>query len=71
MYDILGGHVFHLSDGAGGLVSLELGVRAVIAPRPCWMLLAGLFGAPVPQVCLSLDPLGYRIVGVSVAYLPV
>ena len=71
VFDILHGNVFDLSAGTGALEPLQLGVRALIE-RAVLEMMANVYGAPGPQVCISPggDPLGETTAGVTGGYTP-
>ena len=71
VFDILNGNTFDVSAGHAGLEPLQLGVRALIE-RGVLEMMANLYGAPGPQICLSPggDPLGDTTVGVTGGYTP-
>ena len=56
MFDFLNGNVFDVSAGEGALEPLQLAVRAVVE-RGVLEMMANLYGAPGPEVCLQSDPL--------------
>lgn len=71
-YDFLNGNVFNISAGEAGLEPIQLGVRAVIE-RAVLEMMANLYGAPGPQVCLhGDDPIGGSRVttGLTGGYTP-
>lgn len=59
LFDFLNGNVFDLSAGAGGLEPVQLAVRAMVE-RATVEMMANLYGAPGPEICLNAanDPLG-------------
>lgn len=59
VFDFLNGNVFDISAGSSGFEPVQLGVRALIE-RAVLEMMANLYGAPGPQVCLDAanDPLG-------------
>jgi len=59
VFDFLDGNVFDISAGSGGMEPVQLAVRALIE-RATLEMMANLYGAPGPQICLdaSRDPLG-------------
>lgn len=70
LFDVLGGNVFNVSAGEGGLEPIQLGVRSVVE-RAVLEMMSNLYGAPGPQVCLQgHDPLGGRTTGVTGGYTP-
>ncbi len=71
VFDILNGNTFDISAGEGGLEPLQLGVRALIE-RGVLEMMANLYGAPGPQICLNpgSDPLADTTVGVTGGYTP-
>jgi curli production assembly/transport component CsgG/holdfast attachment protein HfaB len=71
IFDIFHGTAIDVSVGEGGLEPLQLGVRALIE-RGVLEMMANLYGAPGPQVCLSpgADPLADPTLGVTGAYIP-
>jgi len=71
VFDIMNGNSFSVSAGTGGLEPLQLGVRAVIE-RGVLEMMANLYGASGPQICLDPrnDPLDNSTVGVTGAYVP-
>ena len=71
VFDILNGNTFDVSAGEGGLEPLQLGVRALIE-RGVLEMMANVYGAPGPQVCLGPggDPLGEQTAGVTGGYTP-
>ncbi|MGV3577789.1 holdfast anchoring protein HfaB [Brevundimonas sp.] len=58
VFDFLNGNVFDVSAGTGGMEPVQLAVRAMIE-RATVEMMANLYGAPGPEVCLdaSNDPL--------------
>jgi curli production assembly/transport component CsgG/holdfast attachment protein HfaB len=56
VFDFLNGNVFDVSAGEGALEPLQLAVRAVVE-RGVLEMMANLYGAPGPEVCLKSDPL--------------
>jgi curli biogenesis system outer membrane secretion channel CsgG len=68
LFDVLGGNTFDISAGEGALEPLQLGVRAVIE-RAVLEMMANLYGAPGPQVCLQSDPLE-STTGLTGGYTP-
>lgn len=58
MFDFLNGNVFDVSAGTGGMEPVQLAVRALVE-RATLEMMANLYGAPGPEVCLdaSNDPL--------------
>jgi curli production assembly/transport component CsgG/holdfast attachment protein HfaB len=70
LFDVLGGNIFNISAGEGGLEPIQLGVRSVIE-RAVLEMMANLYGAPGPDVCLRHgDPLAGRTTGVTGGYTP-
>jgi curli biogenesis system outer membrane secretion channel CsgG len=71
VFDILGGNMFNVSAGEGALEPLQLGVRSLIE-RGVLEMMANLYGAPGPQVCLDphSDPLGESTTGLTGGYTP-
>lgn len=70
LFDFLGGNVYNVSVGEGGLEPIQLAVRSVIE-RAVLEMMANLYGAPGPQLCLQDgDPLAGRTTGVSGGYTP-
>ncbi len=70
VFDIFHGVAVDVSAGNGGLEPLQLGVRALIE-RGVLEMMANLYGASGPQVCLSDDPLGPNVTaGVTGGYTP-
>ncbi len=70
VFDVLGGNVYNISAGEGALEPLQLGVRSVIE-RAVLEMMANLYGAPGPQVCLrGGDPLEARTTGLTGGYTP-
>ena len=69
VFKILNNNGFDLEAGEGGLEPIQLAVRSVIE-RAVLEMMANLYGAPGPQVCLDSrrDPLG--TLGVTGAYTP-
>ena len=59
LFDFLNGNVFDLSAGSGALEPVQLAVRAMIE-RATVEMMANLYGAPGPEICLNAanDPLG-------------
>ena len=59
LFDFLNGNVFDLSAGQGGLEPVQLAVRAMVE-RATVEMMANLYGAPGPEICLNAanDPLG-------------
>ncbi|MBW3558740.1 MAG: holdfast anchoring protein HfaB, partial [Proteobacteria bacterium] len=56
VFDFLNGNVFDVSAGEGALEPLQLAVRATVE-RGVLEMMANLYGAPGPEVCLESDPL--------------
>lgn len=56
VFDFLNGNVFDVSAGEGALEPLQLAVRATVE-RGVLEMMANLYGAPGPEVCLDSDPL--------------
>ena len=52
MFDFLHGNVFDVSAGEGALEPIQLAVRSVIE-RAVLEMMANLYGAPGPEVCLQ------------------
>lgn len=70
LFDFLGGNVYDLSAGEGGLEPVQLAVRSMIE-RSAVEMMANLYGMPGPEACLSADPLGgIRTAGSTGAYVP-
>ena len=72
VFDIFHGVAVDVSAGDAGLEPLQLGVRALIE-RGVLEMMANLYGAPGPQVCLNPanDPLGeVATAGVTGGYTP-
>lgn len=69
VFDFLNGNVFDISAGTGGMEPTQLAVRALIE-RATLEMMANLYGAPGPEVCLNAynDPLGP--VGPTGGYYP-
>ena len=69
VFDFLGGNVIDISAGAGGMEPVQLAVRSLVE-RGTLEMMANLYGAPGPQVCLDAanDPLG--TVGPTGGYYP-
>ena len=69
VFDFLNGNVFDVSAGTGGFEPVQLAVRALVE-RATLEMMANLYGAPGPQVCLDArnDPLG--TVGPTGGYYP-
>jgi curli production assembly/transport component CsgG/holdfast attachment protein HfaB len=69
VFDFLNGNVFDISAGEGGLEPVQLAVRALIE-RATLEMMANLYGAPGPEVCLNStnDPLG--AVGATGGFYP-
>lgn len=59
LFDFLNGNVFDLSAGSGALEPVQLAVRAMIE-RATVEMMANLYGAPGPEICMNAanDPLG-------------
>ena len=68
-FDIMGGNVFDISAGTGGLEPLQLGVRALIE-RGVIEMMANLYGMPGPEGCLTHDPLADPTLGVTGGFTP-
>jgi curli biogenesis system outer membrane secretion channel CsgG len=68
-FDIMGGNVFDISAGAGGLEPMQLGVRALIE-RGVIEMMANLYGMPGPEGCLTTDPLADPTLGVTGGFTP-
>ena len=64
VFDFLNGNVFDISAGSGGFEPVQLAVRALVE-RATLEMMANLYGAPGPEVCLNAanDPLGGSTVG--------
>jgi curli biogenesis system outer membrane secretion channel CsgG len=70
LFDVLGGNVYNISAGEGGLEPIQLGVRSVVE-RAVLEMMSNLYGAPGPQMCLQgHDPLGGRTTGVTGGFTP-
>jgi curli biogenesis system outer membrane secretion channel CsgG len=71
VFDVLNGNIFNVSAGEGGLEPLQLGVRSVVE-RAVLEMMANVYGAPGPQVCLhdGGDPIGGRTTGVTGGFTP-
>jgi len=70
LFDVLGGNVFNVSAGEGGLEPIQLGVRSVIE-RAVLEMMANLYGAPGPDICLDHgDPLNGGTLSVTGGYTP-
>ena len=71
VFDFLNGNVFDISAGSGGFEPVQLAVRALVE-RATLEMMANLYGAPGPEVCLnaSNDPLGGSTVGPTGGYYP-
>jgi len=69
VFDFWNGNVFDVSAGEGGLEPIQLAVRAVVE-RGVLEMMANLYGARGPEVCLDArsDPLGTN--GVTGAFVP-
>lgn len=69
VFDFLNGNVFDISAGQGGMEPAQLAVRALVE-RGVLEMMANLYGAPGPEVCLnaSNDPL--NTVGATGGYYP-
>lgn len=69
VFDFLNGNVFDISAGQGGLEPIQLAVRAVVE-RGVLEMMANLYGARGPEVCLDTrsDPLGTN--GLTGAFVP-
>jgi curli biogenesis system outer membrane secretion channel CsgG len=69
VFDFLNGNVFDVSAGTGGMEPVQLAVRSLVE-RATLEMMANLYGAPGPQVCLDAahDPLG--TVGATGGYYP-
>lgn len=69
VFDFLNGNVFDISAGTGGFEPVQLAVRALVE-RAVLEMMANVYGAPGPEVCLnaSNDPLG--TVGLTGGYYP-
>jgi curli production assembly/transport component CsgG/holdfast attachment protein HfaB len=69
VFDFLDGNVFDISAGTGGFEPVQLAVRSLIE-RATLEMMANLYGAPGPEVCLDAahDPLGP--VGSTGGYYP-
>ncbi|MDO1558300.1 holdfast anchoring protein HfaB [Brevundimonas sp. 2R-24] len=69
VFDFLNGNIFDLSAGGSGFEPVQLAVRAMIE-RGVLEMMANLYGAPGPQICLDAanDPLG--TVGPAGGYYP-
>ncbi|CAN5233593.1 holdfast anchoring protein HfaB [soil metagenome] len=70
LFDFLNGNIFDLSAGEAGLEPVQLAVRAMIE-RAAVEIMANLYGASGPEVCLKSDPLGgVRTAGLTGGYTP-
>jgi len=69
VFDFLNGNVFDISAGTGGMEPVQLAVRALIE-RATLEMMANLYGAPGPEVCLNAanDPL--NTVGATGGFYP-
>jgi len=68
-FDFFGGNVYNISAGEGGLEPIQLAVRATIE-RAVLEIMANLYGAPGPQICMQGDPLASPTTGVTGGYTP-
>ena len=57
MFKVWNNNAFDFSAGQGALEPLQLGVRSLIE-RATVEMVANIYGAPGPQVCMQSDPLG-------------
>ncbi len=62
-------NVIDISAGEGGLEPVHLAVRSLVE-RGTLEMMANLYGAAGPEVCLSADPLGPPTRGVTGGYVP-
>ncbi len=71
VFDFLDGNVFDISAGTGGMEPAQLAIRALIE-RGTLEMMANLYGAPGPQICLdpARDPLRDSPVGPTGGYYP-
>jgi len=71
VFDFLNGNVFDISAGQGGMEPVQLAVRTLVE-RAVLEMMANLYGAPGPEVCLNAanDPLGGSTVGPTGGYYP-
>ena len=69
VFDFFQGNVFDISAGEGGLEPIQLAVRALVE-RGVLEMMANLYGAPGPEVCLDArnDPLSTA--GATGAFVP-
>lgn len=71
VFDFLNGNIFDISAGSGGFEPVQLAVRALVE-RATLEMMANLYGAPGPEVCLNAanDPLAGATVGPTGGYYP-
>ncbi len=71
VFDFLNGNVFDISAGQSGMEPVQLAVRTLVE-RAVLEMMANLYGAPGPEVCLNAanDPLGGTTVGPTGGYYP-
>jgi curli biogenesis system outer membrane secretion channel CsgG len=69
LFDFLGGNVFDVSAGQGGLEPMQLAVRSLVE-RAVVEMTANLYGMPGPRACLAVDPLENDTVGITGGFVP-
>ena len=69
VFDFLNGNVFDISAGTGGMEPVQLAVRSLIE-RATLEMMANLYGAPGPEVCLSAETDPLNTVGATGGYYP-
>ncbi|KPF83441.1 transcriptional regulator [Brevundimonas sp. AAP58] len=69
VFDFLNGNVFDISAGTGGMEPVQLAVRALVE-RATLEMMANLYGAPGPEVCLSAENDWLNTVGPTGGYYP-
>jgi curli production assembly/transport component CsgG/holdfast attachment protein HfaB len=69
VFDFLNGNVFDISAGTGGMEPVQLAVRSLIE-RATLEMMANLYGAPGPEVCLSAENDPLNTVGATGGYYP-
>jgi curli production assembly/transport component CsgG/holdfast attachment protein HfaB len=69
VFDFLNGNVFDVSAGTGAMEPVQLAVRALLE-RATVELMANLYGAPGPEVCLNAENDPLNTVGATGGYYP-
>jgi curli production assembly/transport component CsgG/holdfast attachment protein HfaB len=68
-FQFFGSNVIDVSVGEGALEPVQLAVRSLIE-RGVVEMMANLYGAPGPNACMGVDPLGTGVTGVTGGFTP-